>query len=240
MAKNLRNLNARQKAFADIYDEVCYQHNRWTVWSDFVVMAAASISNLCDPYHAETREDMYMQIAKKYSARELDGFTKMLAEVTNALELDSDQDFLGELFSTFNLHEEHRGQFFTPYNVCRMMAKITCGDELKAKKQREGWISVLNPACGAGALLVAFANECLRQEINYQTSVLFAAQDIDFVVGCMCYLQLSLLGCPGYVVIGDSLAHPSTCIDGRGLIPDPNQDIWYTPFFFREEWHLRR
>ena len=62
--------------------------------------------------------------------------------------------------------------------------------------QKQGWISVSDPACGAGALLIAFANECRRQHINYQTSVLFVAQDIDFLAGCMCYIQLSLLGCP--------------------------------------------
>lgn len=42
-----------------------------------------------------------------------------------------------------------------------------------------------DPACGAGALLLAFANECKRNHINYQTSVFFVAQDIDFLAGCM-------------------------------------------------------
>lgn len=87
---------------------------------------------------------------------------------------------------------------------------------------------------------MAFANACTRQEINYQTSVLFTAQDIDYIVGLMCYLQLSLMGCAGYVVIGDTLLHPSTALDRRGLIPRPDQNIWYTPFYFRDIWHYRR
>ena len=70
--------------------------------------------------------------------------------------------------------------------------------------------------------------------------MLFTAQDIDYIVGLMCYLQLSLMGCAGYVVIGDTLLHPSTALDRRGLIPRPDQNIWYTPFYFRDIWHYRR
>ena len=56
----------------------------------------------------------------------------------------------------------------------------------------------------------------------------------------MCYLQLSLLVCAGYVVIGDTLLHPITALDRRGLIPQPDMDIWYTPFYFRDIWQGRR
>ena len=89
-------------------------------------------------------------------------------------------------------------------------------------------------------MLVAFANTCKRNEINYQECVLFAAQDIDYIVGMMCYIQLSLLGASGYVVIGDSLSKPMRFYDKRGLIPVHGPNIWYTPFFFRKEWDIRR
>ena len=163
MAKKPRLLNPQQKAFAAIYDEICYRHSRWTVWSDFVMMAAASISNMVDTYHAEARESLYMQIVKKYSAQEVDGLTRMLAEVHKAMLLNGDQDFLGEMFTALNLHDEHRGQIFTPYHLCKAMAKMVSGNELKARQKKDGWISVLDPACGAGALLIAFANECMER-----------------------------------------------------------------------------
>ena len=103
-------------------------------------------------------------------------------------------------------------------------------------------MAVNDPACGAGALLIAFANECRRpgNDINFQTSVLFVAQDIDFLAGMMCYIQLSLMGCPGYVVIDDSISHPITGIDPRGLIPRDGPNVWYTPMYFRDVWHWRR
>lgn len=242
MARNVtRQLrNEQQKEFIRIFDQACRRHNRWTVWADFVVMAAISISNTVDKSNAKGREETYMSLASKYDKQELECICRMFAEVVGGIDENPDQDFLGEMFMALDLGNDHNGQFFTPYNVCKMMAKMTYGKDLEEKMERRGWVSVNDPACGAGALLVAFANECKLQNVNYQTSVLFVAQDIDYIVGCMCYIQLSLLGCPGYVVIGDSILHPCTGIDGNPLIPTPGENIWYTPMYFRDMWHYRR
>lgn len=242
MARNVtRHLrDERQKEFIRIFDQACRRHNRWTVWADFVVMAAISISNTVDKSNAESREKTYMTLASKYDKSELECICRMFAEVVNGIDVNPDQDFLGELFMTLELGNDHNGQFFTPYNVCKMMAKMTYGKDLEERIERRGWVSVNDPACGAGALLVAFANECKLQHTNYQTSVLFVAQDIDYIVGCMCYIQLSLLGCPGYVVIADSLLNPCTGVDGNPLVPVPGENIWYTPMYFRDVWHYRR
>lgn len=49
----------------------------------------------------------------------------------------------------------------------------------------------------------------------------------------MCYLQLSLLGCAGYVKIANTLTDPMR----------KNDDInkyWYTPMYFSDVWRIRR
>ena len=230
----------QQRTFVRLFDQACRRHSPWTVWADFVVMSAVGISNTVDKDHAGEREKTYAALATKYDRSELECLSSMFAEVVNGLEENPNQDFLGDLFMALELGNEHKGQFFTPYSVCRMTAKMTYGKALEAKIDQRGWISVNDPACGAGALLVAFANECKLRHTNYQTSVLFVAQDIDHIVGCMCYIQLSLLGCPGYVVIGNSLTEPCSGIDGDPLIPVPGDNIWYTPMYFRDAWHYRR
>lgn len=242
MSKAIHLRDQSQKSVVKLIDSLCGRYSRWEVWQDFIIMSAISISNVIKGPHNDRREKQYLDRANKYSAKELETFSQMLAEVTDAMEQNPDQDFLGELFMALNLGNEWKGQFFTPYNVCRLMAAMTYGDDLKQKITQKGWVSVSDPACGAGALLIAFANECRRpgHGINYQTSVLFVAQDVDFLAGCMCYIQLSLLGCPGYVVIDDSLSRPSTSIDARGLIPHDGPNVWYTPMYFRSEWHWRR
>jgi hypothetical protein len=55
----------------------------------------------------------------------------------------------------------------------------------------------------------------------------------------MCYIQLSLLGCAGYVVVGDAFSNP---IAGSGLTPivPPENDIWFTPMLFSPIWVARR
>lgn len=241
MGNALRHLRGEsQKNIVKLMQGLEGRHSRWEVWQDFIVMSAASIANALGGPHKESREKEYLARAKKYSAREMETFSEMLFEVMEEIERDPDQDFLGELFMSLNLGNEWKGQFFTPYSVCRLMSTISFSGDFENKVEEKGWASVNDPACGAGALLIAFANECRRQHINYQTSVLFVAQDIDFLAGCMCYIQLSLLGCPGYVVIGDTLTHPATSIDRRGLIPVDGPNVWYTPMYFRDVWHWRK
>jgi len=52
-------------------------------------------------------------------------------------------------------------------------------------------------------------------------------------------VQLALLGCSGYVVVGNSLSNPMV---GNVLMPAMSEDtdIWFTPMFFRDVWGWRR
>ena len=142
-----------------------------------------------------------------------------------------------------DLGSHWHGQFFTPYDICRMMAKISLnGGERDAKTEilDHGYISINDPACGAGATLIAAANQLRNQYINYQTDALFVGQDIDRIAGMMCYIQLSLLGCAGYVVIADTLSNPITGADVLIPCPKADQEMWYTPMFASELWTQRR
>ena len=88
-------------------------------------------------------------------------------------------------------------------------------------------------------MLIAAATALQLNKVNYQTSVLFIGQDVDPVVAKMAYIQISLLGCPGYITIGNSLTNPQT---GHVLFPEENegQELWMTPMFFHKTWELRR
>ena len=77
--------------------------------------------------------------------------------------------------------------------------------------------------------LIAFANVAKKHGINYQKHVLFVAQDIDRTAAMMCYIQMSLLGCPAIVVIGDSLAKP---------FPHPDNEVWCTLFYYLNQWRF--
>ena len=191
MGKAIRLRGECQKNIVKLLDGLCGRYSRWEVWQDFIIMSAISIANVLGGPHREDREREYMEHASRYSRKELEVFAQMLAEVAMEMEREPDQDLLGELFMALGLSNEWKGQFFTPYSVCRAMSGMTYGDDFKARIEQRGWVAVNDPACGAGALLIAFANECRRpgHGINYQTSVLFVAQDIDFLAGMMCYMK---------------------------------------------------
>lgn len=228
-----------QKNFLKIFNGLTGKHSRWEIWEDFVTLTAIEISNSTDKVNATERTKMYQTIISKYSAKERDGMAEMLAEVVMGMEQNPDQDFLGSLYMMCELGNDASGQFFTPYDVCRCMVEISRGSNPAA--ENAGFFSVSDPACGAGALLIAFANLCRRKNICYHDKVLFVAQDIDLIAGLMCYIQLSFLGYAGYVVIGNTITEPSTAYDRRGLLPaGPQSRIWYTPFFSTDIWFLRR
>lgn len=244
MAKDARLVrDPHQKEIVKLFSAFDGSKNRRKIFEDFITMTACMISNTCDPVHVEEREKLYMQFASQYKPNELDVFARMIAEIVNGLEDNPDQDFLGEMYMALEFGSSSAGQFFTPYSVCRCTAALASDfDVLKAKIAEKGFVSVTDPACGAGALLMAFANAARAESINYQTQCLFIAQDIDFTVGCMCYIAMSLMGCPGYVVIGDTLCNPNVTWDRRGLLPvDDCGRIWYTPTFMTTElWMSRR
>lgn len=144
--------------------------SRWQVWSDWITMSAIAVSNATDQSHFDEREKQYLSIAGKYTRPEMEAFTEMLALLVVALEDNPEQDFLGELYMCLGLGNDHAGQFFTPYHLCEFMSAVTTpAEEFQQKIGDRGWVAVCDPTCGAGALLVAFANECRKKGINYQT-----------------------------------------------------------------------
>ena len=230
-----------QSRFGKLLLSLCEKYSSWSVWADFVTLAAISLSNAfdCDSHIHGVREAEYLSIINRYTQEERMVLPKLLAVVVEALEDDPEQDFLGDAFSVLGLQSHWKGQFFTPYNVSQCIAKcslIGIDEEIS----KHDWIAVTDPCCGAGSLLIAVRNELVRMNIP-STSVLFVAQDVDRVAALMCYIQLSLLGCAGYVKVGDSLKDPAIGIGRDPLLPvaSSNDEIWYLPMLFQTVWQRR-
>lgn len=241
MGKAVRFHNEHQSKFAKMFAELCRVKSNWKVWADFVALSAISISNAFDRNGTthDNREEEYIGIITQYSKEEQETLVKLLALVVEALEHEPDQDFLGEIFMKMDMGNHWKGQFFTPYNVCRMTSEITIAG-LEARIEEKGWGSVNDPCCGAGALLIAVRNTMSRNKRGFQ-EMLYVAQDVDRTAALMCYIQLSLLGCAGYVVVGDSLINPVVCIGGSPLLiaPSPEHEIWQMPAFYDKVWRIR-
>lgn len=227
-----------KKEFLTIFRELCRSRQPWQVWADTITVMACSLANVVDktePRHSD-REKEYADCIKRLGGVEKPA--NLFAIVVEALERNPDQDFLGSLYMELELGNHWKGQFFTPYNISRMMAEMTLGN-CQEQIDKEGWISMGDPTVGGGSMLIAGANTIRRQKVNYQNRTLFVGQDIDRIVAMMAYIQISLLGCPGYIVVGDAMLNP---IVGSFLEPieKEGQEFWYTPFYFSQVWCYRR
>lgn len=225
-----------EKEFLRVFKQLTNQHRSWDVWRDFIVMYACALSNPVDKQHYDEREALYLRTIKKYNKQEQPLFSELAAHTVMALEENPEQDFLGSIFMSLNLGNQHNGQFFTPYHVCELMAEVSMQDSV-LKIEKEGYITINDPCCGAGATLIAGVHAAKKRlekaGYNYQNHVFVVAQDIDMTVALMCYIQLSLLGVAGYVKVGNSLTDPITTNDST-------ENYWYTPMYFFPAWSMRR
>lgn len=241
MAKAVRTRGGNQQEIVKLINRLDGKYSKWHIWNDFILMFATSIANVFPSPHREHREKMYMETAKKYSKGELDIMAEMMALVVTGMEDNPDQDFLGELYMCMDMGNQWTGQFFTPYDVCKAMSLMSYSDGvIESQVQDRGFVGVSDPACGAGALLIAFANVCREKKLNYQQHCLFIAQDIDQLAGMMCYIQLSLMGCAGYVIVDNTLVKPAQFYDERALLPVDGTNVWTTPMMYSETWQIRQ
>ena len=243
--KHVGHLQDSEKEFLKLFDKLTYSRSTWQVWADLMSAIACSISNSLDhtPEHYERREKEYAQCIERLGSVEVPA--KMLGIIVMALENNPEQDFLGKMFMNLSLGNHWEGQFFTPYFICKLMSKVKdVAFEISEENydeliEEQGYISICDLTCGAGATLIAAANSAKGYKYNFQNHVLFVGQDVDRVVALMCYIQLSLLGCAGYICVGDTLTNPMT---GSVLFPKEKegQELWYMPMFQSDVWRWRR
>ncbi len=206
------------------------RHQLWDVFSDFCEMGALAIANAVDLGPARAgREQRYLDRIKRYEPAEQALFPQMMAALVDRLD-EGPADVLGALFGELELGNSDRGQFFTPFEVCRLMAGIQIGEKaLDGPMAERGFVTLMEPACGAGAMVIAFADEMRQAGYNPQQQLHATCQDIDSRGVHMTYLQLSLLHVPAVVILGNTLA-----VEQR--------EVWYTPAHILGGWNwkLRR
>lgn len=197
---------AHRKAMVKLLQEASRRRNLWDVFSDFLAMAAVSVANVLDHHRREAREAEYARLQARYQPDEREIFPRIFAELVNALEAEP-HDALGMVFGDLELGNAARGQFFTPYEICRLMADLTIGDgdAMREQIERQGFVTVMEPSVGAGAMVIALAMAMQAAGFDYQRQLHVTAVDVDPRAAHMAYLQFSLLHIPAVVVVGNTL-----------------------------------
>lgn len=216
------------KSFTKMYDELSNIYGSVNVFMDFVKMCAISIYNSFAK--KQEMEQEYLRIINGYEKEHQAIFQKMFGELIMMYEEARDiVDILGPFYEREHLGNSHLGQFFTPSHVSDLMAEITLEEENTLKKniEEKGFITMSEPTCGAGGMILSLAKALKKRHINYQQELLVEATDISDVCVYMTYIQLSLYGIPAVVYCGNALS----------------QEMRFkmeTPLFFLQYWKFRK
>ena len=180
----------------------------YNIFSDWIQMSALAIQNSCCVVHGDVwkyREQLYIDTARKYSDQEMDKFAKMFVLLGDAL-TEEMTDVLGEIYMEAGMGSKYTGQFFTPFHLSELCAKLAVENLIKSF---DGKMATLNePSCGGGGMIIAACKVLHEAGFDFQRKLTVIAQDLDWKGVYMTYLQLSLIGSRALVVQGDTLMHP--------------------------------
>lgn len=188
-------------------EKMAGKYSPYNLFSDWVEMCAIAIQNGCCMVHDrfwELREQSYLDIARKYNEKELEEFGKMFCYLGEAL-TENMSDALGEIYMRLEMGSKYAGQFFTPFHLSELTARLcVVREEIRQNKR----ILLNEPSCGGGGMVIAMCKALHEEGYDFQRKLDVVAQDLDWKGVYMTYLQLSLIGCRAVVVQGDTLREP--------------------------------
>ena len=153
---------------------------------------------------ADELEDRYMQIVGTYRDKDtVRTYPELLALA--ACGVQQGCDFLGSVATEMEVLNAQIGQFFTPYDVARMMAMISlegAADLIAAN----GFLTLQEPASGAGGMVLAAAQTLQDSGFDPGLHMLVNAIDLSPLCFHMTFLQLTLRGIPALVEHGNTLS----------------------------------
>lgn len=181
------------RAFFKLADSLGPEHDRSRAVRLYLEAAFCALRRDEDGYEAVMK-----QFRKPGEAKEVLG--KMLGVTALALHHDPGRDFLGQVIMEA-AQNRHAGQFFTPTDLCRVVAALTMADHVAPK---DGILRVDEPASGAGGMVLAKAEMLVQRGVDLADTV-FRLADIDAKCVHAAFIQTTQCGIPAVVYHGNSL-----------------------------------
>jgi hypothetical protein len=174
-----------RKTFATHMNGLSQRYGVGTVFPDLLTMTICAFS-------MKKQEELYFQTIKPYKKSEVITFSEAFAALVVEMTGDGTGmvDVLGEYFMEF-LSFGRNGQFFTPMNICDMMARI---NNPVTETHR-----ILDPACGSGRMLMAMA------KLNRYAT--FYGADLDMNCAKMTVINMCLNSMYGEVACMNSISN---------------------------------
>ena len=183
--------------FRKLLGSLSRQNDLHRTFNAFVRLAACTLA-------AQTREAEYLEEAKYWEKPDLELLSKALGTLILEMESRPFEDVLGGYYMEFALSSKGQqwgGEFHTPKTICDLMAKMMVGD--LASVPEDHLITVCEPACGAGAMILSLAEAC-PPEVRRRLRV--TAIDISRTACDMTFINTTLWGIPTRVIHGNSIS----------------------------------
>jgi hypothetical protein len=136
-------MKTQRQTFSQLMEPLTRRYGVSSVFSDFVYMMVCSFS-------LGQMEEEYMKTIRRYDKNEIQRFPEVFAALVVEMTGDGEGmvDVLGDYFEQY-ISYGHNGQFFTPQNICDMMARM--------QNPPQALHRIHDPACGSGRMLMAMA-----------------------------------------------------------------------------------
>lgn len=208
--------------FHKALDQISHSHSRYENFRLFIEAAYCALARrtALSRARAEALEASYMAIVKRYS-REPEAPRRM-AELFGRLGLALScyhGDFLGEAYMTAEFGNKYAGQFFTPYCISSLIARMSVTRECVEEALAAGHpypLRLLEPASGAASMVLAVAEHLQEEGFDLSKSLFATLVDIDPLCVQMGFLQLSFKNVP------------AACVHGNSLVPIEEYSFAYT------------
>ncbi|WP_299846877.1 N-6 DNA methylase [uncultured Paracoccus sp.] len=146
-------------AFLRALDQFDRSKTRTEIFRLFCEIAYCALAKRASPF-ADQRDRLeadYMACVGRFPNK--DDVRRMPEMMATAIEAIAGGgiDFIGQVAAEIGALDAGLGQFFTPYEVSRLMAEISLGDTA-GQIEAQGFITVSEPAAGAGGMVLALAD----------------------------------------------------------------------------------
>lgn len=186
-------LDPHERDLLNRMENLSRRYDLSAVFSDFLYLTVCAFA-------MKQMEKQYKEVIKRYDEESQKEFPKMLGDLMlhyNTVETWSDP--LGKIYERISgsYKRSNFAQFFTPESLCEATARmILMRDPERENKER---LTVLDPACGSGRLLLAFHS--LDKYAHKYYGI-----DLDHVCALMSTINLLFHGMEGYIVHGNTIS----------------------------------
>ena len=190
-----------------LLNDIDRSKHRSQVFADFCELAYCALAKQACPFPDErgALEAQYMDVVGRYRDK---GDVRKMPEILALVLVEISKggcDALGQIAGSIGALDSKLGQFFTPYEISRLMAEINLVN-VDAMIDEQGFVTVSEPAAGAGGMLLALADVIEDKGHSLATSVWIEAVELSRPTYHMCYIQCAARGLAGKIIHGNSLS----------------------------------